>query len=194
MTMRGLVLLASFSSTWAFLAHSTTPARLSPPPTQTQLDAVPGSRREVLGWAFGLASSALMLPAGGAGAASNPALETFKGRSKSQSFYPVGFRYSCLTLASSLGVTTMATRRLRQSCSRSSSVSLLSLYLLYAFVLAQGKGMRDHESFDQLVAASNPALETVRNAALADLLSVVESTLILNHCASSSAFSASVPF
>jgi hypothetical protein len=27
-----------------------------------------------------------------------------------------------------------------------------------------GKGMRDHETFEQLVAASNPALETVRAA------------------------------
>jgi hypothetical protein len=30
--------------------------------------------------------------------------------------------------------------------------------------VAQGKGMRDHESFDRLVSASNPALQTVRFA------------------------------
>jgi hypothetical protein len=33
--------------------------------------------------------------------------------------------------------------------------------LLVLFRIMQGKGMRDHESFDRLVSASNPALQTV---------------------------------
>jgi hypothetical protein len=32
---------------------------------------------------------------------------------------------------------------------------------LVLFRIMQGKGMRDHESFDRLVSASNPALQTV---------------------------------
>jgi hypothetical protein len=98
--MRGLVLLAWISSARAF-APAAKPAHL--PPTAAGLEpeaenkaaaATMSTRREALGYAFGLASSAALLPAGGAVAASNPALETFKGKSKSQSFYPV--RACCL--------------------------------------------------------------------------------------------------
>jgi hypothetical protein len=38
-----------------------------------------------------------------------------------------------------------------------------------------GKGMRDHETFEELVAASNPALQTVR----CDLFCFSGSTLVL---------------
>jgi hypothetical protein len=40
--------------------------------------------------------------------------------------------------------------------------SLSHLLVCSGFSRLQGKGMRDHENFEQLVAASNPALETVR--------------------------------
>jgi hypothetical protein len=60
---------------------------------------------------------------------------------------------------------------LRYSPALGSLVSALSLGsrilrtltspFLVLFRIMQGKGMRDHESFDRLVSASNPALQTV---------------------------------
>jgi hypothetical protein len=94
MMMRLLLLIAAASSTAGFAVRSVgcgVATRLEASSTKDHDDAV-SSRREALGRALGAlaASTAFVMgPAADAMAASNPALETFKGKVKGQSFYPV---------------------------------------------------------------------------------------------------------
>jgi hypothetical protein len=96
--MRLLLLIAAASSTTGFAVRSSfgttggVATRLEASKHEDGGDANVSSRREALGRALGAlaASTAFVMgPATEAMAASNPALQTFKGKVKGQSFYPV---------------------------------------------------------------------------------------------------------
>jgi hypothetical protein len=126
----------------------------------------------------------------------------FKGKVKSQSFYPGKGMRDHETFEELVAASNPALQTVRRDawCSHwFTLVCLLRSILTHRCVLFlpqfkgkvksqsfyPGKGMRDHESFEELVAASNPALQTVRSHG-SDALSAgsIESNSLPSRCSS----------